>query len=109
MERGRKETTEMTKEKVYTIDVIICKGNWYQARLAMVVDTLSKVTELTRQGHYSEPPFLPGGEQINGDGGIDEPINHQQHLDGLLSQGDQSQPKTPERKRKAKSRKRSVR
>jgi hypothetical protein len=30
----------------------------------------------------SEPPFLPGNEQIDGEGVIDEPMKNQQHLDG---------------------------
>jgi hypothetical protein len=56
----------------------------------------------------SEPPFLPGDEQIGGEGVIDEPMKHQQHLDGLLPQGDRASQRTPERKGKVKNSKGSV-
>jgi hypothetical protein len=44
--RRKKGTTEKTKVKVCVIDVTICKGSWYQTRLAMV-DAFGNTTELT--------------------------------------------------------------
>jgi hypothetical protein len=57
-----------------------------------VVDTLSNATELHGKA-ISEPPFLPGDKRVDGKGIINEPIKHQQYLDGLLPQGDRGQPK----------------
>jgi hypothetical protein len=88
--RRKKGTTEKTKEKVCAIDVTICKGSWYQMRLD------GRCVQQRDRAYIGqdiiEPPLLLREERI------DEPIEHQQHLDGLLPQGDRSQPEDTEEK-----------
>jgi hypothetical protein len=92
---GRKKgTTEKTKARVRAIDVTM-----QRQRVSNAVSH-SRCTQQRNRAYIGqdiiEPPFLLGDERI---GGVGEPIEHQQHLDGLLPQGDRSQPKDAGEKR----------